>query len=189
MRGPGGLLPLGSAPWTAPVALLGHRDWDGLTGLTIAFHFGSASAHGGAGAAATVDMNSAFGARVGFLLQKGVKRSWMRSWAPAEVFPEPGAAGAMEHGMLRRLGRARAHAGHAAHLRTLHSPMWSISEEGWSMGSWECCCSAAHPELGTAASPEVPDNVGGNFTSIKWEFLLNPVGRQVTQAGGKFYAW
>lgn len=36
---------------------------------------------------------------------------------------------------------------------------------------------AAHPGLGIAASPEVPDKVGENFTSIKWQILLNPVGR------------
>ena len=91
--------------------------------------------------------------------------------------------------MLRRLGRAGARAGHAAHLRTLHTPTWSVADKGCLMGCWECCCLAPDLELGTAASPEVPDNAGGNFTPIKWEFLLNPVGRQVTQTGGKVYAW
>lgn len=115
--GPGGLLPLSSAPQTSPAALLGHQD--GLTGLTIAFHLGS----GGAGAAATVDVSSVFGAHVGFSLQKGAKRIWARSWAPSDLFPDPGASRTTEHGMPWSVGRADAHAGHAACPCTPRMPM------------------------------------------------------------------
>lgn len=76
-RGPSGLLPFGSAPWTSPVALLGYQDQDRLTGLTIAFHLHSRAAHSGA---VTIEAKRA---PAGFFTAEKCEHAWTRSWAPS----------------------------------------------------------------------------------------------------------
>lgn len=48
-----GVLPVGSAPWTSPVALLSYQNWNRLSRPTITFHLSSRAAHGEADAIAT----------------------------------------------------------------------------------------------------------------------------------------
>lgn len=50
---------------------------------------------------------------------KGMKHTWTKSWTPSDIVQEPDTAGTTEHGMLRGLGRASAHAGHTAYQQIM----------------------------------------------------------------------
>jgi len=185
--GPRRLLPLGSAPQTSPAAQLRYRDRAGLTALTHHRHPAQQQGCPPRGWSSSRWWALCLEHPQVFNLQKSAKTVWARSWAPSEVFAEQ--LGLQSTACCRGWAEPVAMAVLATQpVCPPRTPAWPIADRGCLLGSGEGCSLAAHLELGTAASPEVPDDAGGNFTSIKWEFLLKSVRRLLTQAGAQVCA-